>query len=832
VTTVHQPMSDGWTVRPAEPVPELAGAGPVSATVPGCVHTDLLAAGLIPDPYLDDNERVLSWIGDTDWVYETTVTVAHTGGDRIDLVCEGLDTVATVTVNDVEVGRTVNMHRGYRFDVGTVLRPGPNSVRVHFASAVRYAAGQAEQWGARPHVNTDPYNMIRKNASNFGWDWGPRLVTAGIWQPIGLHTWSTARLGAVRPVVTVADGRGRVEVHAEVERADAGAPLTVRASLGGDVAEGVLAAGATSVVLTLTVADPALWWPRGYGEQPLYPLQVTLSGPGAEVLGSWQRRIGFRTVRLDTADDEHGSAFTLIVNEMPVFVRGANWIPDDVFLTRVDRDRYARRMRQALDAGMNLLRVWGGGRYEAEDFYELADEQGLLVWQDFLFACAAYPEEGTLPGEVEAEAREQVTRLAAHPSLVLWVGNNENFCGWFSWGWQQPLAGRTWGAAYYLDVLPRVVAELDPTRPYWPGSPYSGSPDRDPDDFRYGNAHIWDVWNTHDYTLYREKSPRFAAEFGYQGPPAYATLRRAISDEPLASDSPGMAVHQKAGDGDRKLRAGLEAHLPDPRDFDDWHYLTQVNQARALQLGIEHFRSLRPLCMGTVVWQLNDCWPVTSWAAVDGDGRRKPLWYALRRAYRERLLTIQPRSGVPAVVAVNETGRPWRLEADVRRLTVAGELRARTRIELEVPAYGASTVVLPAELTGKPGPEAKGTAGEVLLAESESTRAWWWFAEDRVADLPAARFDAVAKATDDGVAVTVTAHTLLRDLTLFPDRLDPAAEADDAMITLLPGETATFTVRTSGHVDPAALTARPVLRCVNDMASRDLPPSRPASAGD
>jgi beta-mannosidase len=822
VTTVHQPISDGWTVRPAEPAPELAGAGPVPATVPGCVHTDLLAAGLIPDPYLDDNERALSWIGDTDWVYETTVTVPQTDGDRIDLVCEGLDTVATVTVNEVEVGRTVNMHRGYRFDVGAVLRPGPNSVRVHFASAVRYAAGQAEQLGARPHVNTDPYNMIRKNASNFGWDWGPRLVTAGIWQPIGLHTWSTARLGAVRPLVTVADGTGRVEVHVEVERADADAPLTVRAALGDDVAEALLAAGATSAVLTLTVADPALWWPRGYGEQPLYPLQVTLSGPEAEALGSWQRRIGFRTVRLDTADDEHGSAFTLIVNDTPVFVRGANWIPDDVFLTRVDRDRYARRMRQALDAGMNLLRVWGGGRYEAEDFYELADEQGLLVWQDFLFACAAYPEEGVLPAEVEAEAREQVTRLAAHPSLVLWVGNNENFPGWFSWGWQQPLAGRTWGAGYYLDVLPRIVAELDPTRPYWPGSPYSGTPDRDPDDFRYGNAHIWDVWNTHDYTLYREKLPRFAAEFGYQGPPAYSTLRRAISDEPLASDSPGMAVHQKAGDGDRKLRAGLEAHLPDPRDFDDWHYLTQVNQARALQLGIEHFRSLRPLCMGTVVWQLNDCWPVTSWAAVDGDGRRKPLWYALRRAYQERLLTIQPRDGVPTVVAVNETGQPWRLEADVRRLTVAGELRAGTRIELTVPSYGASTVALPAELTRGPGPEATGTAGEMLLAESESTRAWWWFAEDRVADLPAARYDAVAKATEDGMAVTVTAHTLLRDLTLFPDRLDPAAEADDAMITLLPGETATFIVRTSEQLDPAGLTARPVLRCVNDIGGRDL----------
>jgi beta-mannosidase len=308
------------------------------------------------------------------------------------------------------------------------------------------------------------------------------------------------------------------------------------------------------------------------------------------------------------------------------------------------------------------------------------------------------------------------------------------------------------------------------------------------------------------------------AEFGFQAPPAYATLRRAISDDPLAPDSPGMAHHQKAIDGDRKLQRGLDNHLPVPRDFDDWHYLTQLNQARALAFGIEHFRSLRPYCMGTIMWQLNDCWPVTSWAAVDGDGRRKPLWYALRRAYRERLLTFQPRAGAPALVAVNESPRPWVAEVEVRRVTGAGERLAGTRVELTVPAHGAVTVALPAELAEDPGPGATGPAGQVLLAETGDNRAWWFFAEDRVARLPVARYDAVVKPTDDGAAVTVTAHTLLRDLTLFPDRLDPAAEVDEALVNLLPGETVTLAVRSAVALDPAALVARPVLRCVNDLA--------------
>ncbi|TBL41495.1 glycoside hydrolase family 2 protein [Verrucosispora sp. SN26_14.1] len=806
------PLHDGWTLRPVPgpQVPPEVDGRVVPATVPGCVHTDLLAADLIPDPYLDDNETALAWIGRTDWVYETTFDRPDGDHQRLDLVCAGLDTVATITLNGVEVGRTANMHRAYRFDLTSLLRAEDNNLAVRFDSAYRYAEAQRDRLGDRPNAYPEPFPFIRKMACNFGWDWGPTLVTAGIWQEIGLHGWSTARLARVQPLVTVEDGTGRVELHVEVDRAT-DVPVTVHAEVAGATAGVTIPAGERSAVLTLTVDEPELWWPRGHGGQPRYDLTVTLRGPDGATLDDWHRRIGFRSVRLDTTPDAHGAPFTLHVNDVPLFVRGVNWIPDDAFPHRVTRDRLAHRFDQAGAANVNLLRVWGGGRYESDDFYDLADERGLLVQQDFLFACAAYPEEEPLRTEVAAEAAEQVTRLAGHPSLVLWTGNNENIWGWHDWDWQQPLAGRTWGHGYYLDLLPRIVAELDPTRPYWPGSPYSGREDVHPNDPVYGTTHIWDVWNTDDYTKYREHLPRFVAEFGYQAPPAYATLRRALSDEPLAHDSPGMAHHQKATDGDLKLRRGLDAHLPAPRDFDDWHYLTQLNQARAIQLGVEHFRSHRGYCMGTILWQLNDCWPVTSWAAVDGDGRRKPLWYALRRSYADRLLTVQPRDGGLALVAVNDGGRPWHASTTVVRLTLTGEPRAKTTLELAVPARTSVTLALPAELT-RPD-EAR---AELLVADAGTDRALWFFAEDRDIPWPTASFEAVVEEVDGTQRVRVTARTVLRDLTLYPDRLDPSAEVDEALVTLLPGESTTFVVRASAPLDPTALTSRPVLRCVND----------------
>ncbi|TDC49189.1 glycoside hydrolase family 2 protein [Jiangella ureilytica] len=820
-------LHDGWSVRAAGgPVPAAVTGRSVPAVVPGCVHTDLLAAGLIPDPYLDDHEHLVAWIGRCDWEYRTTFGWSPDGHERHDLVLHGLDTVATVVLNGQELARTANQHRTYRLDARAALVDGANELVVTFESPVRYADRQSLELGYRPHTMHHPYNAMRKSACNFGWDWGPDLATAGIWRPVELHAWSGVRLASVRPLTTVDGDTGRLGVHAGLEYAAAqpGAPVTVTVAVEGILAAAEVPAGAPSAVVEVEIPGVRRWWPRGYGEQPLYPLDVRVSTGGAAadaVTDRWTGRVGFRTVRLDIEPDEHGTSFGFVVNDQPVAVRGANWIPDDVFVHRVDRARYARRLDQAEQANLNLLRVWGGGVYESGDFYDLCDERGILVWQDFLFACAAYAEEEPLAGEVEAEVRDNVVRLLPHPSLVLWNGNNENLWGFEDWGWQPRLDGRSWGLGYYTGLLPRLVAELDPHRPYTPGSPFSpppvaggaGDPAPHPNDPHHGTVHLWDQWNRLDHATYRDTEPRFVAEFGWQGPPTWSTLRRAISDDPLTPESPGMIVHQKAGNGNDKLTDGLVPHLPVPGDVEDWHWAMSLNQAVAIAVAVEHFRSLGSRCTGSIVWQLNDCWPVTSWAAVDGDGRAKPLLYALRHAYADRLLTVQPRDGGLVAVVVNDSPSAWDGELSLRRLTYDGDSLAAATVPVSAPPRASVPVPVPGAVAA-----AGDAAAELVVASVGDVRGLWFFADYRDSRLTAPRLRAVAEpAGDDGYRVRVTAESLVRDLALLADKAHPDAVVDDQLVTLLPGEQVTFRVSAPPGLDPAAFMDPRVLRTANDL---------------
>ncbi|MEU9632490.1 glycoside hydrolase family 2 protein [Streptomyces luteogriseus] len=792
------PLGDGWILRhDSEPIP---------ATVPGCVHTDLMAAGVIPDPFLGLGETEVAWVARRDWTYEREIG-GPSGQEQTDLVFDGLDTVAEISLDGRPLGTVRNMHRSYRFDVTGLS----GRLSVRFLSAYAEAEAVRGRVGERPAAYAEPYQYLRKMACSFGWDWGPTLVTAGIWRPVRLERWSTARIARVRPLVTVEEGTGVVELAVEVERTRVEAPLAVEATVAGVRARAEIE-GAGGVV-RLRVPDARLWWPRGYGEQPLYEVELKLLH-GEDTLDVWRRRVGFRTVELDRRPDAHGTGFTFVVNGERLFARGVNWIPDDVFPSRITRERYRERLGQAAGAGVDLVRIWGGGIYESEDFYDACDELGLLVWQDFPFACAAYPEEQPLRGEVEAEARENVVRLMPHPSLVLWNGNNENLWGFRDWEWEPRLAGDSWGEGYYLGVLPRVVAELDPTRPYTAGSPWSGSWEHHPNDPAHGTHHSWEVWNREDYADYRLSVPRFVAEFGWQAPPAYTTLRRALPGEELAPDSPGMLHHQKADDGNGKVERGLERHFAVPDgDFDRWHYLTQLNQARAVAAGIEHWRSHWPVCAGTIVWQLNDCWPVTSWAAIDGDGREKPLYHELRRLYADRLLTFQEEDGGLALAAVNQGREEWRGTLALRRMSVKGEVLGRAEVELVAGARTVARVDVPRELTPL-GPKeflvADADSGVVADAgtDAEGLRALHFPVPDREVPYPAPRFE-VALAPG---GITVTARTLVRDLLLQADRLDPGARADRGRVTLLPGEQVTIGVR--GWKTPDAETARSALYCV------------------
>ncbi len=806
-------LHEGWSLRATGgAVPASFSHLSVPATVPGLVHTDLLDAGLIPDPFLDRNEHLVTWIGSTDWEYRTAFDWTPDGHDRHDLVFEGLDTVATVTLNGSVVAETRNQHRTYRLDVDALLREGENELVVHFGSPVAAADRASLEIGYRPHTYFHPFNAIRKAACNFGWDWGLDAASAGLWKPVSLHAWSGARLASVRPVVTVDGDDRRVAVHVEVERAG-DADVTLAAAVAGVTGRVELGADETIAVVDLAVPDAELWWPRGFGEQPLYDLAVTLE-QGGEHIADWTRRIGFRTVEVELEPDAEGTSFRFVVNGEAVWVRGANWIPDDAFVTRVDRARLSRRLDQAEFANMNLLRIWGGGYYESDDFYELCDERGIMVWQDFLFACAAYAEEEPLWSEVEAEARDNITRIMPHPSMVLWNGNNENIWGFEEWGWEKRVQGRTWGMGYYLDLLPRLVAELDPAGNYTAGSPWSGTPEIPANDPDHGSVHLWELWNRVDYPAYRDVSPRFVAEFGWQGPATWSTIERAISDSPLTPESPGMIHHQKATDGNDKLTDGLVAHLPLPDDTEDWHWAMSLNQANAVTVAIEHFRSLSPRCMGSVVWQLNDCWPVTSWAAVDGDEHAKPLLYALRHVYADRLVTVQPRGEGLVVAVLNDSPDALAEDLIIRRLRFDGTELASATIPLDLDRRSSVTVDIPPGVA-----TVSSHADEVIVATVGTERGFWYYAEARDSSLPAPAFTTDAQPCEDGYTVTVTAEVFLRDLALLVDKVDPAAVVDDQLVTMLPGETVTFQVRTSATLDPAALVSTRVLRTANQLVA-------------
>ncbi|OKK16025.1 beta-mannosidase [Streptomyces sp. CB00455] len=790
-------LTEGWRLRHGEAL--------LPARVPGCVHGDLLTAEVIPDPFLGRNETETAWVGRRAWTYLTELPRFDGPHERTDLVFDGLDTAAEITLAGRVLGTTRNMHRVHRFDVTGLT----GALEVRFGSAYEEADRVRALTGARPNVYPGPFQYIRKMASSFGWDWGPTVVTAGMWRPVRLERWSTARLARVRPLVTVEGTTGHVELRVVVDRTETGAdrPLVLRASTAGTSAE--VTFEGDEAVLRWDVPDPALWWPRGYGDQPLHDLDLTLldggghgegaghagghaDGHGGIPLDMWHRRIGFRTVELDRSPDEHGTGCTFVVNGVRIFARGVNWIPGDVLPARMTPERYRTRLAQAADANVDLLRVWGGGIYEDDVFYDICDELGLMVWQDFLFACAAYPEEQPLRGEVEAEARDNVVRLMPHPSLVLWNGNNETLWGFRDWDWEGPLAGDSWGEGYYLGVLPRIVAELDPTRPYTAGSPWSGSWDHHPNDPRHGTHHSWEVWNRQDYADYRASVPRFVAEFGWQAPPALATLRRALPGEELAPDSPGMLHHQKAEDGNGKLNRGIARHFPLPEgDFDRWHYLAQVVQARAVAAGIEHWRANWPVCAGTVVWQLNDCWPVSSWAAIDGDGRPKPLYHELRRVYADRLLSLVPGADGPLLAVDNQSGTTWRTEVTLRRIAADGRVLRGAVVEVEAAARSVVRPALPAGLVPAPG-----SVKEFLVADADGLRAVHFPVTDAEFAYPSADYDVrLATCADSGaVQVVVTARSLVRDLLLQPDRLDPEAHADRGLLTLLPGEEARIRV--------------------------------------
>ena len=611
----------------------------VNAAVPGSVYHDLLAAGEMEDPFYRDNEMAALRLMEHDFTYERIFSVDKNflSADQVLLRAEGLDTIASVAINGRFIGRADNMHRIWEFDVKGALCPGENKISICLSSPTRfirnaYALSPAD--GSSDAMVGFP--LIRKAHCMFGWDWGPRLPDAGIWRDISLLSIDRARIRDV--YVTQRHEQDRVICHVSVHP-DALIPsgLQVKTVITGPDGKEYAGDGQECDII---IDHPKLWWPNGYGEQPLYTVKVSLCFD-SQSLDTWQRRIGLRTLTMKREKDEWGESFCHCVNGVDIFAMGADYIPEDNLLPRVTPERTRRLLTDARDAHMNMIRVWGGGYYPDDFFYDICDELGILVWQDFMFACAVYNLTEEFDQNIRAEFRDNIRRLRHHASLALWCGNNEMEMFVKTGLWGNPAQHADYIKMYEY-ILPQVLRQEDPETFYWPASPSSGGSFDEPNAENRGDVHYWDVWHGRKpFTEYRKFHFRYASEFGFQSFPCMKTIEEFTLPQDRNPYSYVMEKHQRNQSANGVIASYLSQTYLYPSNLDSFVYASQLLQAQAIQYGVEHWRRNRGRCMGAIVWQLNDCWPVISWASIDYFGRWKALHYYEKRFFSPVLLSCE-----------------------------------------------------------------------------------------------------------------------------------------------------------------------------------------------
>jgi beta-mannosidase len=660
------------------------GGGPwQQGHVPGCVQLDLMALDELPDPFYRTNEVACHELEHKTWTYRRTfaLTKETVQSALVELVFEGVDTLAEVYLNGTFVLQLENMFVPYHLDVRDLVLVGENTLEVRLLSPVDLPLALQRNSGLDLTATSDPArNFIRKAQYSYGWDWGPRITQVGIWRSVYLETANDARLRD--PYVrTEKIGKGEALVRASVdvdllERPSADLEFVVRRG-GKDVARGIAESAPSPTgdqgSVLLSIPEPDLWWPNGMGDQPLYELTIKALIDG-RVVDEMATRFGIRTVQLIQEDDAEGRSFVLAVNGVRVFAKGANWIPADNLLPRLTSEDYHDLIQLAADANMNMLRIWGGGIYEDSAFYEACDEMGLMVWQDFMYACAQYPDElDWFAALATDEARSVITTLRNHPSIVIWCGNNENNWGFVDW-WHTGVP-KYEGNWIYRELLPQVCAELDPSRPYWVSSPYGGD---SPNCMEEGDRHSWDVWSGwRDYGEYLRDTGRFISEFGFQAMPCWKTVLSYTEPEDRALFSPVMMSHQKMVDGTERLVRFLAGRIGLPKDLKSFVYLTQFNQAEAIRTGVEHWRERKFLTSGALYWQFNDCWPVASWSCLDYYRRKKALWYASRRFYDDVLPILRLQGDTVTLSADSDLLNEKQAKATVIAYDLAGRVKAQ-----------------------------------------------------------------------------------------------------------------------------------------------------------
>lgn len=673
----------------------------LEASVPGDVHTDLLKNGLIEDPFYRLNEHDLQWIDKTDWEYKTEFDLSQKDLNSHSLALEfqGIDTYSSIYLNDSLIGTTDNMFIGKTVDIKNFAKLGKNKLYIKLFSPINIGVKLHDSLGydissfngndlaeiGKVEGNKRVSVFTRKAPYHFGWDWGPRLVTSGIWQPINIKTWNYFNIEDLYITQISLDESAslvaEIELESYLEIDEMISEIYVdNQKVSTDLI--YINKGANKIEIPFTIKDYELWWPNGMGNQNMYDVKVKLQSNNNFVTSS--KRVGLREINLVTSQDSVGNNFYFEVNKKPVFMKGVNYIPQDIFLNRVSDDKYEELLESAVDANMNMIRVWGGGIYENEIFYNLCDEKGLLVWQDFMFACAMYPGDEDFLKSVEQEAKYNVKRLRGHPSIALWCGNNEVRSAWKNWGWekdvmenQSPEIASVISKAYddvFHKILPEVVNNLDTSTAYWPSSPgstFSGGTES----YTSGDAHYWGVWwGKEDFESYNQKVPRFMSEFGFQSFPEFSSVDKYTNESDYSIYSEVMKSHQRSSIGNSTIEDYMLRHYNKPKSFKGYLYVSQILQAYGMSIGMESHRRNKGYSMGSLYWQLNDCWPVASWSSIDYFGKWKALHYSTKKAFQPVLINFLKTDSEIELHIISDLLESKEVDLNLKVLSFSGEV--------------------------------------------------------------------------------------------------------------------------------------------------------------
>lgn len=816
-TTFQQEISNGWKFRQAR----LTNWYP--ATVPGVVHTDLLANKIIEDPFFRLNERGLQWIDKEDWVYETKFDINSDifNKENIRFDFKGLDTYADVYLNGEKILGADNMFREWKVDVKGKVKEKDNELQIYFHSPIKI---DIPKWYALPfQYRTGPDQsenggifdkkvsiFARKAGYHYGWDWGPRFVTSGIWRPVVLEGWNDLKMENIFfQQKEVTSKKAVITTHVEIlsDKDMQGATVTVKDNNSGKKYGSKtvnLKKGNNQVAIDFTISSPKLWWCNGLGEAHLYNFQTDVS-VGSEIKESQLTKTGLRSIKIINKPDEYGTAFYFELNGVPVFSKGANYIPSDNFLPRVTDEKYKQTILDAVNTNMNTLRVWGGGIYENDIFYELCDQYGIMVWQDFMFACSVYPSEGAYLENIRQEAIDNVKRLRNHPSIALWCGNNEAHEFWIAWGWkeyyrdQDPEFERIVWKQYdnlFNGVLPEVVTEYAPGMFYWPSSPYSTGPN----DQVNNDRHYWGVWHgSHPTYQFNSERSRFFSEYGFQSFPEFESVKIfAPNPEDWDITSEVMMAHQRAGNyANPRIREYLLNEYKDPKDFKSFLYMSQVLQGDAIKIAIEAHRRDMPYCMGTLFWQHNDCWPVASWSSRDYYGRWKAQHYFARDAYKDILVSPISDEKNLNIHIVSDRLQNTKGNLVVKVLQFDGTLINEIKSTLNVPSNTSTKLFsmdIESLIKGLPKENVFVTA-EFKDTKGNTYKNSYFLVKQKEIDFPKVNISRTVTPQEDGFEVALQSDKFARAVLLSIDGIDNFFENN--YFNILPGETVKIKVRTT-----------------------------------